>query len=522
MKKILTITLYLFSLLILPSLQSCSEIDDLDDGVTIGSENDGVYMGELKTHSEDNTLNYRRKVSVKKNKDAHVDLVIKDYPISEDVNINLPIPEVSATIKEYMGPVTLFADKPYTFEKNEYTLRLDGTIINKVLKFTAVFTPVMPSESSSMTIDFEGTLGEELSSSTTIFGFDLISENYIPSSSKIDLDKGTILFCTTKNTTDDALKSVLPDIKLAVGAKISPSIDQPQDFSKPVEYIVTSEDGIFTKKYTVNKLERPQMWSFENWIVANPNVEHTASQYKIPQNQFGFLWNSSDAIIAPYMYLEETSSTDPSVPLRPADEYSVSSTTDSYQGSSAALIQTLKLRSSQVYNMPSVLGGSLYTGNYTEEVSSQALASTFGYPIYYKPLSLKGYFKYHRGANYELCTNIEKPYETITINDKQDSFRALVVLYSVNKSDDNTEMLNFVDILNGAENIIATAELVSSENQSTYAEFELPLTYAEGKDFSYSKYYRIAVLFWSSAESYLYSGAPGSKLYLDNLELITE
>lgn len=523
MKKIYAISLSLICFLLLPNLQSCSKIDDIEDEVTIGTENDGVYMGGLTIHSLDNSADYRRKVSVQKNnKDAHVDLVIKDYPITGNKNINLPITEVSATIKEYMGPVTLFADKPYTYETKEYTLKLNGSIINKVLKFTAIFTPVNPSEEEETKIDFEGVLGEELSSSTSIYGFELQTEYYIPSSTKIDSEAGTIYFCTTENATDADLKSILPTIKLATGATIQPAADEPQDFSKPVKYVVTSEDKIFTKTYMVYKLDRPELWDFENWIIANPNAPHLASQYKVPESLFGFSWNSGDALIAPYMNLEETSSNDPTVPVRPADQFSVTATNDSYQGSNAALIQTLKLRSSKVYDIPSILGGSLYTGKYTSEVTHPIQASTYGYPIHYKPMALKGYFKYERGENYELCTNIEKPYETISIPDKQDAFRMLLILYRVDDMEDETEMLSMLDIMNGSDKIIATAEWVSSENKSSYTAFELPLVYQDAKDFSYTSNHRIALFFWSSAESYLYSGAPGSKLFLDNIELVTE
>lgn len=522
MKKIFTISLFLISFLFIANLHSCSKIDDLEDGVTIGSENDGVYTGELSIQSVDNTQHVRRKVSVKKNKDKHVDLVIKDYPITLEENVNLPITEVLAEIEEYMGPVTLSADKPYTYETVEHTMKLSGSIANKVLKFKVVFTPIDITTGSETIIEFEGTLGADLNSSTAILSFGLQTDKYIANSSKIEAKQGKIVFCTTKNATDADLESVLPTIILAEGAKVSPALDQPQDFSKPVKYTITSEDGIFTKDYIINKLDRPELWDFEKWVVANPEATNEASHFRIPQTNFGFAWYSSDVAIAPYMHLEQITSTDPTVPLRPADQYGVTATTDSYQGSSAALIQTLKTRPSRVYDIPAVLGGNLYTGKYTANVANSALASTYGYPIYYKPLALKGFYKYKKGENYELCTNIEKPDETITIPEKEDAFRMLVVVYGVDNIEDESQMLTFTDIMGGSDRIIATAEWVGHEDKTTYTPFELPLHYVEGKDFSYTSNYRVALLFWSSAESYLYSGAPGSRLYLDNIELLTE
>ena len=522
-RRYFTFYICIFSLLLIGSLQSCSEESDVDDRVTIGTENDGVYIGDLTTNTTTQD-NYRRKVAVKKDKDEHVNLLIEFFPISEDENVNIALNDILASIEIYNGPVTLSAAQPQKIGEDEYTLTLDGSIIDKVLKFNAVLDPTTTTttRSGQINIEFEGTLGEDLSSEALILGFELDSEYFIPNSSKIDSKDGGIRYCITKSATSNNLKSVLPIIRLSGGATISPTLDIPQDFSKPVTYVVTSQDKIFQKKYTITQLDRPEPFSFDNWIVANPLASHLESEYYTPNSQGGFSFNSNNSLYAPYMYLEATESTDPSVPVKPVEKFGVLPSSDSHTGAKAVSIETLKMRPSSVYNIPAIMGGSFYTGNYNEDVSNPANATTYGYPVYYKPLSIKGFFKYQRGSVYELCTNIENPYETIPVSDVFDSMQIRAVVYSVSNIEDESEMLTLAEILNGSSKIIAEGVFTSGDNQASYKEFEVLLNYAEEKPFNYGSYYRVAVLFWSSSDWYLYSGAPGSRLLIDDVEIITE
>ena len=56
-----------------------------------------------------------------------------------------------------------------------------------------------------------------------------------------------------------------PTITISEGATITPAADVEQDFSSPVVYTVTSEDGIVVNKYTVSEAGKVKYMDFEVW-----------------------------------------------------------------------------------------------------------------------------------------------------------------------------------------------------------------------------------------------------------------
>lgn len=93
---------------------------------------------------------------------------------------------------------------------------------------------------------------KEFSKDTEIIRFELLGKNSI-----IDHELGIITVELPGEISDEELKNIIPIIEIPRGATISPSAEEKQDFSKDVEYVVTAEDGITTKKYWV-KIERKE------------------------------------------------------------------------------------------------------------------------------------------------------------------------------------------------------------------------------------------------------------------------
>ena len=66
----------------------------------------------------------------------------------------------------------------------------------------------------------------------------------------------------------EELAALVPTIKISEKATISPASGVAQDFSKPVTYTVTSEDGITTTTYTVSVAGKVLKYSFDEWVEA--------------------------------------------------------------------------------------------------------------------------------------------------------------------------------------------------------------------------------------------------------------
>ena len=93
---------------------------------------------------------------------------------------------------------------------------------------------------------------KKFSKDAKIERFELLGKNGV-----MDHETGTITIELPKEISDEELRNQTPIIEIPKGASISPKIGQKQDFSKDIEYIVTAEDGITTKKYKI-KIERKE------------------------------------------------------------------------------------------------------------------------------------------------------------------------------------------------------------------------------------------------------------------------
>ncbi|WP_313232186.1 hypothetical protein [Tissierella praeacuta] len=96
------------------------------------------------------------------------------------------------------------------------------------------------------------TFTKEFSKEAKIDRFVLLGKEAI-----INHETGSILIELSDEVSDEELKEQVPIINISKGAVISPEIGEKQDFTKDIEYIVTAEDGITVKKYTV-KVQRKE------------------------------------------------------------------------------------------------------------------------------------------------------------------------------------------------------------------------------------------------------------------------
>lgn len=526
--------LYLFiCCMLVGSLVSCSEEDDLDDYPTIGNENNGVYMGNLTygIGSADPTP-LPQKVYVKKSKDEHVDIQINNLHWKEG-RLSVTLEDIKASIEEFGGIVTLSSQQTVSVgteeaKELEFEITLNGTIDKEQLDAEGTIHFLIPSDLGEKKFVFKGTkLEGDLSSEANITEFGIESNLIIGEGSRLYTDTREIKLALSKEATTEDLKHLKPIFEVSEGAKVSPASGTPLDFTNPVIFTVTSQDGIVTNVYKVTFFDRLSVINFEDWENKNTHLD-PACQYTLPLGQNRLMWSSSDAAFANLMN-NPTTSEDESVPIKPADHFGVTAVSDAHSGSHAASLQTMRMRESNIYGVPAIVGGMLYSGTHEFDFNNFPYLGNIkmGFPVNYKPIALKGYYKYKSGTPYSLCLDISNPTNVIERNDTEDALLIRVVVFQVDNRFNEEEVLSLADIAKTdinqiSDKVVAIGEFKSSAHQTSYQEFSIPIEFNADKEFSYSKEYRIAFYITSSYKSHLFSGANGSTLLLDDLEIISE
>lgn len=184
-----------------------------------------------------------------------------------------------------------------------------------------------------------------------------------------------------------------------------------------------------------------------------------------------------------------------------------------------------------MFKIPKVTAGSLFLGNWKTNATNTLNSTKFG--VEYdnslgKPVAVKGWYKYESGKDYYTC---EAPYMTNCPNATKvegqeyvDEYSIKVSLYTTEEFDNTT----YVDCLTGEEgekNFYASSRVVAKggvEGGSTdgqWKEFTITLDYGD-KEFDSNQKYRFAIVCSSSKDGDKFWGAPGSKLWVDDIEVI--
>ncbi len=294
-----------------------------------------------------------------------------------------------------------------------------------------------------------------------------------------------------------------PVFTLPNGVNISPASGITQDFSQgEVVYTVTADDNDkVTKQYTVSVRENTNKFSFDDWVVEN------VVKNKEQQKPLGG-WSSTNTAVALLMTMSY------------ATDFSTVPSTDVKAGAYAASLQTLDTRGDSFWGMsiPKITAGSLFLGNFNIEhaMGNQLLCTEFGVPFYQKPTHFKGSYKYTPGSTYYRCDDPSQSNIVVVDNEKTDAPAINAILYEVN---DYSECLTGVDILTSPK-IVAIAQAADNETHVTYKDFNIAFNYLQNYDAS--KKYKLAIVCSSSKDGDKFCGAPGSKLIVDEFEIVTE
>ncbi|MDR3129002.1 MAG: PCMD domain-containing protein [Tannerellaceae bacterium] len=308
---------------------------------------------------------------------------------------------------------------------------------------------------------------------------------------------------------DADLSGLVPAIEITPGATIEPTIHTPQDFSHPVTYTVTAADGLHQRKYVVTTSSSALYhFSFEQWELLSSGFFYlTPVEYEDGERRT--IWDSSNKGVS--LYQKDINAEALRYPVHPTEKCKAGKyAAEMVTGIGPGKIFTFKIP---------ITAGSLFTGVMSLATAmTNPLASTrFGQPCMEKPLRFRGYYNYHPGeGDYITAAGV--------LSGKRDTCTIQAVFFRV---DENLPG----GVLDGTNNtthpnILAIAQLPDSARTGTkgdgYLFFDLPFVYRSDEELDFEhKEYKIAIILSSSAKGDLYEGVAGSRLRVDELEIVT-
>ena len=299
------------------------------------------------------------------------------------------------------------------------------------------------------------------------------------------------------------------------GAIVEPENGSVQDFSNgPVTYTVTSEDGAWSRTYTVSfvieadgtsETSEVTFFDFENPYIMSSG--ETAKFYSwTDYSADGVALNNWATANAGYSILHSNAA---------LDEYPTTVLEEGYEGKGARLVTMSTGEAGRLFKMP-LAAGNLFIGSFdTKSALQDALSATkFGRPMSIAPKSFAGYFKYTPG---EVFTDKNSK----VVEGRVDKGSIYSVIYRNVDASGNEVALTGNDVLTN-ENLVAKAIVEDVSEHSEWTRFKVDYEYLTDIDEEIlaNKGYSLAIVFSASSEGDLFCGAVGSTLCVDNVELI--
>lgn len=483
---------------------ACSDDDKVEP---IGTEFDGVYKGTLDVDLDGTKVgaDLPQKVYVTKVGDNQIKMELKNFSFGAMALGNISVDKCNVE-KQGDNACQFDGEQKLSLPMvGDCDVVMNGTITGEKLEMVINVKATQEGAAITVKVDFVGTkLASDQSSEAKITEFTFDSKEVI-SQPVIDGDK--ITFMVTDTIKPEELAALVPTIKISDKATITPASGVVQDFSSPVTYTVTSEDGIVTTKYTVSISAKKAVYDFETWVNAVPDEKPENTFYEVAG---GWSSSNSGAQLLKMFNL--------------ADSYVVTQTDDAHSGESAARIQTIDTKGKNLVLAlaPKVTTGTLFLGKFEVTDFSNTLKSTkFGNPYAKKPITLKGFYKYTPGEVFYRCESVATCDKAVEDPNSVDKCSINAVLYEVTDFEDGSQYLTGVNVNDPKnEQIVAVAQLQDGTAKADWTPFELPFTYK--KEYDPAKKYRFAIICSSSSDGDNFNGAPGSTLIVDDFEVIVE
>lgn len=273
----------------------------------------------------------------------------------------------------------------------------------------------------------------------------------------------------------------------------------------PRLFKVTSEDGAFSAIYTIRlwQTEMPFTYDFETLSSDNPYHKFTED-------------NPSSGTIIRRL---ELASGNPGFELtkmaKAPDGYPTVQVNGGVDGGKCVKLETKDTGSFGSMVKMYIAAGNLFIGSFEvgQALSGNAMKAThFGFPFFYYPLRLEGWYKYKAGPTF---SSKGKPVEG-----RKDECDIYGVLY---ETDDNVQFLDGSTSLN-SPNIVALARNIKELPETDiWKQFNFKFEPQNGKSIDPDKLgkgiYKLAIVFSSSVDGAKSEGAVGSTLYIDKVTI---
>lgn len=315
------------------------------------------------------------------------------------------------------------------------------------------------------------------------------------------------IYIQVKKGTD--CSQLAPVFTLTPGATIEPESGSTQDFSSPVRYTVTSEDGQWHRTYSISIEEEkvqeiPTIFHFEDTRIENGYYVF----YETSENQ-ELTWASGNG-----GFRLAINNAD-------ASEYPTTVEEAGYSGKCAKLVTRTTGSLGAMVGMP-IAAGNLFIGkfNLSNALSNPLKATQLGTTFYHKPLKIKGYYKYTPG---------DKFYANGSYTNQVDKFDIYAIFYENKDENGESVMLDgTLPVLNYENsNLVALAQFNDTQVYNSWQSFEISFDYDRFQktvdtDRLNAGEYNISIVISSSKDGATFEGAPGSTLWIDELNIIYE
>ena len=335
-----------------------------------------------------------------------------------------------------------------------------------------------------------------------------------PEIGEVSSNKANIVFYIKEGTSAEKL-SLVPEFEVSSGATLyyGDAVYEKGtaiDFSKEQKFKVTAESGKTTVTYTVNTAVMDD-FSFKTNFDGEWEQKSYNNEGKIVFDEPGEGWATSNGGVAYIKGMHGFLQC-----YAPDKPDAVTRSNESKSGK-AARLETLDTTGKFAFitSVPKVTSGSVFSGVFVVDPVNTLRSTKFGYPCFKKPVAFKGSYKFTAGETYYTCPDPSKSHIFEKDDTKKDLPAMNAVLYEV-----NNYAFDFLDGTNllTSDKIVAIAS-VDGKEQTEYTNFDVKFTFKEGKSFDTTKKYKLAIVCSSSKDGDKFSGAPGSVLYVDDLEV---
>ena len=304
--------------------------------------------------------------------------------------------------------------------------------------------------------------------------------------------------------------SLSPEFTLSPCTTVSPASGSTHDFSQgPVLYTVTSQDGRWTRRYSVSvvptthEVADTTCYDFEHFELETANQRYYTWHNVLADGTLGNDWSTANA-----GYRISMGSAQPM-------DYPTTPLLDGYDGA-AVCLRTSDTGPFGAMANKRLAAGNLFLGTFDIAVamSDHLHATRFGIPFTSKPDRFTGYYTFEPGATVQDFYG--KP-----ITGRTDSADVYAVFYR-NHDAAGAEVVLYGDNVLSSSQIVAVANLGYVAPTTTWTAWDVEFVYREDIDEQLlaNRGYSLAIVFSSSRRGGDFVGAIGSRLCIDKVRLI--